>query len=73
MTRPARVAWLTEWVRDPTPPWHRARRMCLHCPPGLLLMCTRRPGHTGRHHASDGTRIVAVWPVAHPSTPWETR
>ena len=25
-------------------------------------VCTRRPGHTGRHAAGTGTHIVAVWP-----------
>lgn len=24
--------------------------------------CTRQPGHTGRHAAGTGERIVAVWP-----------
>lgn len=26
------------------------------------LFCTRRHGHSGRHAAGDGERIVAVWP-----------
>ena len=25
------------------------------------LVCTRLPGHTGRHAAGDGQHIVAVW------------
>ena len=25
------------------------------------LICTRLPGHTGRHAAGDGDFIVAVW------------
>ena len=33
--------------------------------------CTRRAGHTGRHAAGTGERIVAVWPrkVSSPAMP----
>lgn len=30
--------------------------------PEWPYFCTRRNGHTRRHAAGDGTRIVAVWP-----------
>lgn len=33
-----------------------------HCCAGWRgLICTRLPGHTGRHAAGDGDFIVAVW------------
>lgn len=36
-----------------------ARHCCAEHPHGLV--CTRLPGHTGRHAAGDGDFIVAVW------------
>jgi hypothetical protein len=30
--------------------------------PEWPYVCTRPLGHSGRHAAGDGTRIVAVWP-----------
>lgn len=28
----------------------------------IVFACTRHEGHTGRHAAGDGSRVVAVWP-----------
>ena len=36
-----------------------ARHCCAEHPHSLI--CTRLPGHTGRHAAGDGDFIIAVW------------
>lgn len=28
------------------------------------FICTRRPGHTGRHAAGDGAHVIAAWSTA---------
>jgi hypothetical protein len=32
------------------------------CGAGTRVICTRLPGHMGRHAAGNGVYIVAVWP-----------
>lgn len=41
--------------------------MCGAPQPGRLYVCTRRAGHTGRHAAGDGSRIVSVWGDSFPT------
>lgn len=52
-------------VRDPMWIWNRVRnnRYPVTCKAlsDLHLVCTRPSGHTGRHAASTGPHIVAVW------------
>ncbi len=56
------------WIADPedstvtdlTPAWPYGD-MCDIEHPGWSVVCTRTKGHTGRHAAGDGKKIVAVW------------
>lgn len=45
------------WVPDPM--WMREGDACLAEAHGYA--CTRPPNHTGRHAASNGSHITAVW------------
>lgn len=44
-----------------TPPLLPGARHCNAWHPQRGLICTRPPGHTGRHAAGDGDFILAVW------------
>lgn len=46
-------------IPDLTPAPHTMTPCCSAGWRGLV--CTRLPGHTGRHAAGDGQHIVAVW------------
>jgi hypothetical protein len=64
----AATAWIRgdehapDWVPDLTTGLARDRPYCKAREPRKDFWCTRLLGHTGRHAAGDGTRIVAVWP-----------
>ena len=65
-----------EWVGFPEqdahgvlPPdlmWFADYELCDQRDPSQTYLCSRPPGHTGRHAASDGDYIVAVWECSAP-------
>jgi hypothetical protein len=64
----AATAWIRgdehapDWVPDLTIQLARDRPCCKAREGRKGFICTRLLGHTGRHAAGDGERIVAVWP-----------
>ena len=66
------VTAVNEWSRwddggpcelppDLTPSLPPSARLCCAWRHQWGLICTRLPGHTGRHSAGDGDFIFAVW------------
>jgi hypothetical protein len=49
------------WVPDPLAGRGRGQHHEPCGAQGEAFICTRRRGHTGRHAASNGSHIVAVW------------